>query len=78
VAERLKEDELIFNPSDTIRYIAERMGVSVDALRIPERLLLTYQRSAFECAKSLIKGGLSSGFMVKFSPSALANLTVWR
>jgi uridine phosphorylase len=56
VMERSKEDEPIFNPSDTIRYTAERRGVSVDALRIPERLLLTYQRSAFECAKSLIKG----------------------
>jgi len=48
-----KEDDPIFNPLDTIRYVAEKRGVPIDALKIPERLLLTYQRSAFECAKSL-------------------------
>jgi len=51
-----KEDDPIFNPLDTIRYVAEKRGVPIDALKIPERLLLTYHRSAFECAKSLING----------------------
>jgi uridine phosphorylase len=52
----LSEDEAICNPSDTIRYVAENRKVSVDAIKIPQRLLMTYQRSAFECAKNLING----------------------
>lgn len=52
----LSEDEPIFTPFDAIRYIAENRKVSLDALKIPQRLLLTYQRSTFECAKNLICG----------------------
>jgi len=52
----LSEDEAIFSPSDFIRYIAENRKVSVDALKVPQRLLMTYQRSAYECAKKLIDG----------------------
>jgi hypothetical protein len=32
----LREDEPLFSPSDTIRYFAERRGVSINSLRIPE------------------------------------------
>jgi uridine phosphorylase len=56
VVEKLREDEPICNPSDTIRYVAENRKVSIDALKIPQRLLLTYQRSTFEFAKNLVKG----------------------
>jgi len=52
----MSEDEAIFTPSDSIRYTAQNRKVSVDAFRIPKRLLLTYQRSAFECAKNLVNG----------------------
>lgn len=43
-------------PSDTIRYIAENRKVPVDALKVPERLLITYQRSAYESAKNMVSG----------------------
>jgi uridine phosphorylase len=52
----LSEDEAVFTPSDYIRYVAESRKVSVDALKIPQRLLMIYQRSAYDCAKKLING----------------------
>ena len=52
----LSEDEAVFTPSDSIRYVAENRKVSVDALKVPQRLLMTYQRSTYECAKNLING----------------------
>jgi uridine phosphorylase len=52
----LSEDKAICNPHDTIRYVAENRKVSIDALKIPQRLLMTYQRSTYECAKNLING----------------------
>jgi uridine phosphorylase len=53
---KLREDTALFNPSDYIRYTAKNMGVSVNSLRVPERLLITYQRSAYKFVKELIKG----------------------
>jgi len=52
----LSEDEAICTPSDTIRYVAENRKLPVKALKIPQRLLMTYQRSAYECAKNLVNG----------------------
>ena len=52
----MSEDKAICTPSDTIRYVAENRKVPVEALNIPQRLLMTYQRSAYECAKNLING----------------------
>jgi uridine phosphorylase len=52
----MSEDKAICNPYDAIRYVAENRKVSIDALKIPQRLLLTYQRSTFECTKNLVKG----------------------
>ncbi|MEM3642150.1 MAG: nucleoside phosphorylase [Candidatus Bathyarchaeia archaeon] len=52
----MSEDKAICNPTDYIRYFAESRKVLVDALKIPQRLLITYQRSTFECAKNLING----------------------
>jgi len=52
----LSEDKAICTPLDTIRYVAENRKVPVEALKIPQRLLMTYQRSAYECAKNLING----------------------
>lgn len=52
----MSDDEPICTPSDTIRYVAENRKVSLDALKVPQRLLMTYQRSAYECAKNLING----------------------
>jgi len=52
----LSEDEAVFTPSDYIRYVAENRKVSVDALKVPQRLLITYQRSTYESAKNMING----------------------
>ncbi len=52
----MSEDKAIFTSKDVIRYAAESRKVSVDSLRIPQRLLMTYQRRTFESAKNLIHG----------------------
>jgi uridine phosphorylase len=46
----------VCKPSDVIRYTARRRKVSLESLGIPQRLVLTYQKSTFDCAKSLIDG----------------------
>jgi len=54
----VREDESITKPSDAVRYCAERRKITVDALRLPQRLVLTYLRSTFQYAKRLINGAL--------------------
>jgi hypothetical protein len=48
-----KEDKPIFMPHDFIRYIAEVRNVSVDAIKVPERLVFTYQRKHLNMRKAL-------------------------
>lgn len=50
------DDDCIFTPSDSIKYLAEQRRVSQDKLRVPPRLLITYQRSIYERAKQHING----------------------
>ena len=52
----MSEDESISRPSDAVKYCADGKKVSVESLRIPERLILTYQRATFDCAKELVNG----------------------
>lgn len=52
----MSEDESVCNPSDAINYTAKNRKIPVESLRIPQHLILTYQRSTFECAKNLVKG----------------------
>jgi uridine phosphorylase len=52
----MSDDESISNPSDAIRYCAENRKVPVEALRVPQRLILTYLKGTFECAEKLVKG----------------------
>lgn len=52
----VSEDESISKPSDAVRYCADCRKVSVESLRIPERLILTYQRATFDCAKEFVNG----------------------
>jgi len=54
----LNEDEPIITPSDFIRYVAENRKIPVHRLKLPQRLLITYQRSTYECAKNLVDGRL--------------------
>ncbi|MGC9345598.1 MAG: hypothetical protein ACP5ER_02240, partial [Candidatus Bathyarchaeales archaeon] len=43
-------------PADFIRYVAKNRKVPVDTIKVPQRLLMTYQRSTYEYAKKLIDG----------------------
>jgi uridine phosphorylase len=52
----LDEDKAVFTPEDFITYIAKTRKIPVDTLKIPERLLITYQRISFKYAKELING----------------------
>lgn len=52
----MSEDESVSRPSDTINYTAKNRKIPVESLRIPQHLILTYQRSTFDCAKNLVKG----------------------
>lgn len=52
----MSEDEPLFTPFDFIRYIAENKKIATDSIAVPERLLMTYQRSTYEHAKKMIKG----------------------
>jgi len=49
-------DEVVFTPSDFIRYVAENRKAPVDAIKVPRCLLLTYQHDIYEYAKKLIDG----------------------
>jgi uridine phosphorylase len=52
----LSDDESVCKPSDAIRYIARSRRVPIESLKIPQHLILTYQRNTFDCAKRLTKG----------------------
>jgi len=52
----LKDDECIFTPSDFIKYLAKERKISLDKLRVPPFLIITYQKSIYEYAKRLISG----------------------
>jgi uridine phosphorylase len=54
----LSEDEPIFSPSDFISYIAETRKIPLDTIKVPEHLVMTYQRRAYEYGKELISGKL--------------------
>jgi len=52
----LNDDECVFTPGDFIRSIAENRGLKAGSITVPERLLMTYQRSTYDYAKKLIRG----------------------
>jgi len=52
----VSEDEAIFTPLDFVRYVAENRKVPVDTIKVPQRLLMTYQRHMYEYGKKLIDG----------------------
>ena len=52
----MSEDEAIITPLDFIRYVAENRKIPMDTVKAPQRLLTTYQRSAYEYVKKLING----------------------
>ena len=52
----LSEDKPIFTPYDFIRYVDEVRNLPIDAIKVPQHLMFTYQRRAYKYAKSLIDG----------------------
>lgn len=52
----MSEDKAIFTPLDFVRYVAENRKVPVDTIKVPQCLLITYQRRTYEYGKKLIDG----------------------
>jgi len=52
----LNEDEIIFTPKDFLQYEAQHRGVNIDYFRIPSRLILLYQKKAFEHVRKTLRG----------------------
>jgi len=53
---KLDEDKPVAEPSDFILYIAKERKIPPETIKLPKRLLITYQRSTYENAKNLING----------------------
>ena len=52
----MKKRETLILPSDFIKYVAKIKKCAVDKIRVPSRLLVTYQTRTYERARSLISG----------------------
>lgn len=52
----MSEDKPVFTPTDFIRYVAKLRNIPVEAIKVPERLVFTYQTRTYEHAKNLING----------------------
>lgn len=52
----MSEDEPLYTPDDYLKYVARCRGVSKEAFRIPNRLILVYQTFAFEHVKKILSG----------------------
>jgi uridine phosphorylase len=52
----MNSDRAIFSPLDYIRYLARRNNIAINMMKLPERLLVTYQRTAYESARNIIGG----------------------
>jgi len=52
----VKKRETLIVPSDFIKYVAKIKKCAVDKIRVPSRLLVTYQTRTYERARSLISG----------------------
>jgi uridine phosphorylase len=49
-------DDCVFSPSDFIKYLANRSKISLNKIRVPSQVIITYQRSVYEYAKRLVNG----------------------
>ncbi|MEM0356921.1 MAG: nucleoside phosphorylase [Candidatus Bathyarchaeia archaeon] len=52
----MNEDKPVFTPSDFIHYIAKTRNFPVETIKVPERLVFTYQPRTYEYGKNLIGG----------------------
>ena len=51
-----EQDEPVFTPLDVIRYASETRKVPIESFHVPERLVVTYQRSALEHVQQSLAG----------------------
>jgi uridine phosphorylase len=68
VATDLSEDEPIFAPKDFIRYEARRRNVDEEHFRVPKRLIVCYEKEAFEYAKQALNGKIIDWFYGESHP----------
>jgi uridine phosphorylase len=52
----MRNDRVVFSPSDFLRYLAKRNNMTISMMKLPKRFLVTYQRTVYEKAKKMIKG----------------------
>jgi hypothetical protein len=64
----LSDDEPVFSPKDFIRYEARRRNVDEESFRIPKRLIVCYEREAFEYAKQASNGKIIDWFYGESRP----------
>ncbi|MCW4019975.1 MAG: nucleoside phosphorylase, partial [Candidatus Bathyarchaeota archaeon] len=49
-------DEPVFTPTDVIKYAADDRKVAIESFNVPERLIVTYQRSVFKHVQQTFRG----------------------
>ncbi len=49
-------DEPIFSPQDFLDYVAREKNVGIETFRIPQRMIMVYNRRHFDIVSKLIKG----------------------
>ncbi|MFQ6123681.1 MAG: nucleoside phosphorylase [Candidatus Heimdallarchaeota archaeon] len=52
----MKENEPIFTPQDYLRYEASHRGINIEQFQIPSRLILLYQKRAFNYISQVLNG----------------------
>ncbi len=52
----MDDEEPVYTPSDFIRYVAESRKIPVETFSVPERVLITYQRSTYDLATKMVNG----------------------
>ena len=67
----MSKDKPLFTPEDFLQYEARRRGVSIEDFKIPNRLVLVYQRSAFEHVKRILRGKTIEWLYGKLRPFSI-------
>ncbi len=52
----MSDEEPVYMPSDFIRYVAQSRKIPVETFSVPERLLILYQRNAYDLATKMVDG----------------------
>lgn len=52
----LSEGDCVFTPTDFLQHLAKNRKMSVEEMRVPSNLLITYSRTFYDCAKDFVQG----------------------